>query len=74
MDVKKIIAMLGGTGKVAEMFEIQPPSVSEWIAKNHIPKARMQYLRLARPDVFSNGVPSDCTPTPPDNLEARCSA
>jgi len=38
------------------MFDIKPPSVSEWRERNHIPKARLMYLKLARPDVF-DGLP-----------------
>lgn len=47
----EIIDRLGGTTAVAKMFEIEPPSVSEW-RSNGIPKARMMYLRLAHPEVF----------------------
>ena len=47
----KIIDALGGTSATARLCEIDPASVSEW-RKAGIPKARMMYLRLARPDVF----------------------
>lgn len=53
MDANQIIDALGGTSVVARLFNIEPPSVSEWRAKNHIPQARLMYLRLLRPDVFS---------------------
>lgn len=46
-----LIDALGGTSKVAELFEVKPPSVSEW-RKSGIPKARLQTLRLLRPDLF----------------------
>lgn len=49
----QIIDSLGGTFAVASIFEIKPPSVSEW-RKKGIPKARLMYLRLARPDVLRN--------------------
>jgi hypothetical protein len=48
-----IIDALGGTGRVAEMCEITAPSVSEWRAENHIPRARIKYLRLLHPQVFA---------------------
>ncbi len=50
----EIIDRLGGTFAVAKLFNLAPPSVSEWKAKEKIPEARMMFLRLARPDVFSS--------------------
>lgn len=52
MNVPDIIEKLGGTKAVAHLCEIKEPSVSEWKQRNHIPKARLMYLRLVRPDVF----------------------
>lgn len=46
-----IVDRLGGTTAAAAFFEIKLPSVSNW-RTNGIPKYRLQYLRLARPDVF----------------------
>ena len=51
MDANQIIDALGGTAEVARMCDVQPPSVSEW-RKEGIPRARLMYLRLPRPDVF----------------------
>lgn len=51
MNPSEIIDALGGTFRVAELCEVQPPSVSDW-RKNGIPRARMMFLRLARPEVF----------------------
>lgn len=48
----EIIDALGGTSEVARLCEIQPPSVSGW-RKLGIPKAQMNFLRLARPAVFA---------------------
>lgn len=48
----EIIDALGGTSEVARLCEVQPPSVSEW-RKLGIPKARLAFLRLARPAVFA---------------------
>ncbi|MFM0439260.1 hypothetical protein PQQ84_22565 [Paraburkholderia strydomiana] len=46
-----VIDRLGGTNAVAELCECRPPSVSQWRTEG-IPKYRLQFLRLARPDVF----------------------
>jgi hypothetical protein len=52
----QIIDALGGTSETARLCEVQPASVSEW-RKTGIPKARLMFIRLARPELFS-------TPTP----------
>lgn len=62
MDANKIIDALGGTVVVAGMFEITAGAVSQWRATNEIPKARLMYLRLARPDVFIGAPPVDPKP------------
>lgn len=55
MDANKIIDRLGGTNAVARLCEVEPASVSEWrTSKNGIPKARLMFLRLARPDAFES--------------------
>ena len=51
MNPSVIIDALGGTFRVAELCEVRPPSVSDW-KKHGIPRARMMFLRVARPDVF----------------------
>jgi hypothetical protein len=51
MNPSEIIEALGGTFRVAELCEVRPPSVSDW-KKHGIPRARMMFLRVARPDVF----------------------
>lgn len=51
MDASEIIDALGGTSAVAKLCEVKAPSVSEW-RKNGIPPARLQFLRLLRPEVF----------------------
>ena len=50
MNPSAIIDALGGTFRVAELCEVRPPSVSDW-KKHGIPRARMMFLRVARPDV-----------------------
>jgi len=47
----EIIDRLGGTTSTARLCEIRSASVSEWRRKG-IPKARLLFLRLLRPDVF----------------------
>jgi hypothetical protein len=47
----RVIAALGGTNAVAALCDVAPASVSGW-KKNGIPQARMQFLRLLRPDLF----------------------
>lgn len=51
MNPSEIIDALGGTFRVAELCEVKPPSVSDW-RKNGIPRARMMFLQLAKPEVF----------------------
>lgn len=51
MNPSEIIDALGGTFRVAELCEVRPPSVSDW-RKQGIPKARLMFLRIARPEVF----------------------
>jgi hypothetical protein len=50
----KIIEALGGTCAVARLCEVRSPSVSDW-KKHGIPRARLMYLRLLRPDLFADG-------------------
>lgn len=51
MNPSEIIDALGGTFRVAELCEVRPPSVSDW-RKYGIPRARMMFLRVAKPEVF----------------------
>lgn len=48
----RIIDLIGGTSATARLCNVEPPSVTEW-KKNGIPNARLMFLKLARPDVFS---------------------
>ena len=47
---------LGGTSATAALCEIKPASVSEW-RHSGIPKARVMYLKLLRPEVFYSLAP-----------------
>ena len=51
-DHSRLIDDLGGTGAVARMFEIEPPSVSYW-RKHGIPKSRLMYLKATHPAKFN---------------------
>jgi hypothetical protein len=62
----EIIDRLGGTTEVARMFEIEPPSVSEWRV-NGIPKARRLHLKAIRPDLF----PEEATKPAKDRRKLR---
>ncbi|HEM7883184.1 hypothetical protein [Burkholderia cenocepacia] len=47
----EIIDRMGGTGVVADLFEIDDAAVSQW-RRNGIPKSRMQFISVARPEVL----------------------
>lgn len=47
----QIIDALGGSSKVAELCEVTVSAVSQW-RDDGIPKARLMFLRLAKPEVF----------------------
>lgn len=51
MDANHIIDSLGGTAAVARLCHVKQPSVSGW-RKHGIPRARLQFLAVIRPDVF----------------------
>jgi hypothetical protein len=48
----KIIDALGGSSAVAELCEVTVGAVSQWRTEG-IPKARLMYLKVIRPDIFS---------------------
>ncbi len=52
MDSNHIIDSLGGTNEVARICQVTAQAVSQWRADG-IPHARLMYLKLARPDVFT---------------------
>ena len=43
----QVIDKLGGTAKVAQLFSVAMPSVSDW-KKDGIPPARVMFLRVAK--------------------------
>lgn len=52
MTPTQLIDKLGGTAEVARLCNVKPPSVTQW-RTNGIPQARLMFLKLARPDVFT---------------------
>ncbi|MBR8028895.1 hypothetical protein KDX27_30290 [Burkholderia cenocepacia] len=60
----QIIDRLGGTGAVADLFEIDSAAVSQW-RKKGIPKPRLQFLRLAHPEAFE-GLSDSPQPVTPE--------
>lgn len=52
MTDSEIIDALGGTLEAARLFEVTTGAISQWRTKG-IPKARRQYLRVARPELFA---------------------
>src|ERR1700739_3157409 len=51
LTTDQIIDALGGTSETARLFNIAAASVSEW-RKEGIPKSRLMYLKVVRPDLF----------------------
>jgi predicted transcriptional regulator len=51
LEPKEVIERLGGNARTAELCEISPGAVSQWV-HNGIPKAQLKFIKLARPDVF----------------------
>lgn len=56
-DIKTVIEAFGGTNKMADLCQIKPPSVSEWLANGKIPAARVLFLNEKRPDLFRRAIP-----------------
>lgn len=52
MDSNYIIDAFGGTSEVARICEVTTGAVAQW-RYDGIPRARLMYLRLLRPDVFA---------------------
>ncbi|GGY67904.1 Cro/CI family transcriptional regulator [Pseudoduganella albidiflava] len=53
LNADQIIDACGGTSAVAKLFEISDAAVSQWrTASGGIPKARLMYLKVVRPEVF----------------------
>ncbi|RBB42002.1 hypothetical protein DPV79_05230 [Burkholderia reimsis] len=59
-----MIDAFGGTAATAQLCEVRMPSVSEW-RRNGIPRARLLFLKLARPDLFASLGAHDNSSSPP---------
>ena len=57
LTTDQIIDALGGTSETARLFGIAAASVSEW-RKEGIPKSRLMYLKVVRPDLFVSATPA----------------
>ncbi len=53
-----LIDQLGGTVATATLAEVTPAAVSQW-RRTGIPKARLMFLRLARPEIFAAPIDGD---------------
>lgn len=53
IDPNTVIDGIGGTVAVAKLCDLTSGAVSQW-RHNGIPKAQLNYLRLARPDFFAS--------------------
>lgn len=51
LEAEEVIERLGGNARTAELCEVTPGAVSQWLT-NGLPKSQRKFLRLARPDVF----------------------
>ena len=55
LTAEQIIDRLGGNAKTAELCEVTPGAVSQWV-HNGVPKAQLKFLKVVRPDVFQTDV------------------
>lgn len=55
---ERVIASLGGTSATAKLCKTSMAAISQW-KENGIPEYRLDFLKLARPDVFSDPGLSD---------------
>lgn len=62
MNDAELIKELGGPAKAAKLFEVTPQAVSQWAEKG-IPRARMMYLKVVRPDLFKQAEQPDQQPS-----------
>jgi DNA-binding transcriptional regulator YdaS (Cro superfamily) len=49
-NTSHLIDALGGTNEVAKLCDVRPQAVSQW-RTDGIPKARLMFLKVIRPDV-----------------------
>lgn len=51
VDSHKLLKLLGGNARVAELWDVTPGAVSQWHV-NGVPGDFIKFLRAARPDVI----------------------
>jgi hypothetical protein len=68
MNPNLIIDALGGTYKTAKLCDVKPGAVSQW-RRNGIPKSRLMFLKVVRPDVFAKLAVDEALQQPPDQNE-----
>lgn len=54
-EANRVIDALGGTAAVASLCEVNTQAVSQW-RRNGIPRARLQFLRLLKPELFAEAM------------------
>lgn len=54
----EVIDALGGSSAVAALCDVSIPAVSQWRLAG-IPKARLMFLKLARPEIFALSPPRE---------------
>jgi hypothetical protein len=52
VDARTLIKRLDGPEEVARLCDCTSQAVYRWRRLNRIPKARLKFLRLAKPEVF----------------------
>jgi hypothetical protein len=53
INVSEVVRMIGGVAETARLCDMRnSQAVSNWIARNRIPGARLTFLKVVRPDVF----------------------
>lgn len=52
IDAQKIIDLLGGNAKTADLWQVTPGAVSQWLT-NGIPSSFLKFLKVQRPDVIA---------------------
>lgn len=69
MDANKIIDSLGGSSEVSRLCQVTVGAVSQWRIKG-IPRARLQYLKVIRPDLFNEAFSTELPGNKTEKQEA----
>lgn len=53
INVSEIVQTVGGPAEMARLCDMKnSQAISNWVARNKIPKARLTYLKVVRPELF----------------------